>query len=63
MLGLTKEERKELKSEVEKTALQAHDFGCFIPESMDTKATAGGIHVELRHSQVLCSNKTTLIGK
>ena len=33
------------------------EAGC----AMDTKATAGCIHRELRQSQVLGSNKTTLI--
>ena len=62
MLGLTKEERKELNYEVEKTA-QQRDCGCSISEGMDTKATAGRIQMELRQSQFLGSNKTTLIVK
>ena len=61
--GLTKEVRKEVKHEVERTVL--HCSHAIVAgrrqKGMDTHATAGRIQLELRPSEILGSNKTLLI--
>ena len=66
VLGLTKEEQKEPKYEVEKTALHcshAMVAARLDTKGLDTKATVGRIQMELRPSEVLSGDKTTLIVK
>ena len=61
VLGMSKEERKELSCEVENsTALHPRGCGYSISKGMDTKATATRTQMGLRPSEILGSNKTIL---
>ena len=59
VLGLTKEQRKELKYDLEKTALHcSHAIAVALTKGMGSKATAGCIQMELRETLILGISKT-----